>query len=103
MSRAVILTMVPDKGQGLKIARCLVEERLAACVNVIDKATSVYRWQNKVCEEEEYLLVIKTEATNFDEIRDRIFKLHDYELPEVIMFHIDKGDDEYLAWITANS
>lgn len=103
MTQAVILTMVADREQGLKIARSLVEASLAACVNVIGGTTSVYRWQGKVCEERELLLVIKTEAANFTEIKERILSLHDYELPEIVMFHIDKGYDEYLKWISANS
>ena len=78
MTQAVILTMVADREQGLKIARSLVEAGLAACVNVIGGATSVYRWQGKICEERELLL-------------------------EIVMFHIDKGYDEYLKWISANS
>lgn len=102
MTQAVILTMVADREQGLKIARSLVEAGLAACVNVIGGATSVYRWQGKICEERELLLVIKTEAANFTEIKERILSLHDYELPEIVMFHIDKGYDEYLKWISAN-
>ena len=88
MTQAVILTMVADREQGLKIARSLVEAGLAACVNVIGGAL---------------LLVIKTEAANFTEIKERILSLHDYELPEIVMFHIDKGYDEYLKWISANS
>ena len=76
---------------------------MAACVNVIGGATSVYRWQGKICEERELLLVIKTEAANFTEIKERILSLYDYELPEIVMFHIDKGYDEYLKWSSANS
>lgn len=102
MVQAVILTMVSDKEEGLNIARSLVDAKLAACVNLIDKATSVYWWQGKICEETEVLLIIKTEAANFEEVKERILSLHSYELPEVVMFNIDKGYDEYLKWISAN-
>ena len=95
MTQAVILTMVGSKEQGKLIAHNLVEAKLAACVNIIEKATS--------CEEAELLLIIKTESSNFAEVKERILSLHEYELPEVIMFNIDKGYDEYLKWITANS
>lgn len=103
MTQAIILTMVNSKKQGKLIAHNLVEAKLAACVNIIEKATSVYWWQGKVCEEPELLLIIKTESANFAEVKERILSLHEYELPEVIMFNIDKGYDEYLKWITANS
>ncbi len=99
MTEVVVLTMVPDRETGLKIARNLVECKLAACVNMIDKATSVYEWQGKICEEEEFLLIIKTTAANFSWVKDKILELHPYELPEVIMFKIDAGLEEYLAWI----
>ena len=90
MSEVIVLTMVPDRETALKIARNLVECKLAACVNIVDKIT---------CEEGELLLIIKSVAANFTWIKDRILELHPYELPEVIMFNIDAGLEEYLAWI----
>lgn len=103
MTQAIILTMVPDKKLGLQIAHNLVEAKLAACVNIIEKATSVYWWKDKICEETELLLVIKSQLSNFEEIKERILTIHTYELPEIIMFNIDDGYGEYLNWISANS
>ena len=103
MTQAVIITMVSSKEDGLKIARPLVEERMAACVNIVDKATSVYRWQGKVCEEDEYLLIIKSKSSNFMKIKERILEHHSYDLPEIIMFEITDGHKEYLDWIDNNS
>lgn len=99
MSEVIVLTMVPDRETALKIARNLVECKLAACVNIVDKVTSVYEWKGEICEEGELLLIIKSVAANFTWIKDRILELHPYELPEVIMFNIDAGLEEYLAWI----
>ncbi len=99
MSEVIVLTMVPDRETALKIARNLVECKLAACVNIVDKITSVYEWKGETCEEGELLLIIKSVAANFTWIKDRILELHPYELPEVIMFNIDAGLEEYLAWI----
>lgn len=99
MSEVIVLTMVPDRETALKIARNLVACKLAACVNIVDKITSVYEWKGEICEEGELLLIIKSVAANFTWIKDRILELHPYELPEVIMFNIDAGLEEYLAWI----
>ena len=99
MSEVIVLTMVPDRETALKIARNLVECKLAACVNIVDKVPSVYEWKGEICEEGELLLIIKSVAANFTWIKDRILELHPYELPEVIMFNIDAGLEEYLAWI----
>ncbi len=99
MSEVIVLTMVPDRETALKIARNLVECKLSACVNIVDKITSVYEWKGEICEEGELLLIIKSVAANFTWIKDRILELHPYELPEVIMFNIDAGLEEYLAWI----
>lgn len=103
MNQEVIITMVQTKEQGLQIAHALVGEGLAACVNVVDKATSVYRWQGKICEEDEFLLVIKSNSINFAKIKTRILELHSYDLPEIIMFNIDAGHEAYLDWIDKNS
>ena len=96
----VTLCTVPDRKTGEKIARALVEERLAACVNVLPGVTSVYHWQGKMEEAAECLLVIKTGAQKFEAVKGRIKALHSYELPEVIAVPITAGSSEYLNWLT---
>lgn len=84
-----------------KIARILVEERLAACVNVAD-VNSYYRWEGEFCQDKEALLIIKTEKSMVDRIIARIKEVHSYDLPEIIALPIVAGYDKYLAWVEAS-
>lgn len=84
-----------------KIAKVLVEERLAACVNVAD-VNSYYRWEGEFCKDKEALLIIKTEKSMIDSIIERIKEVHSYELPEIIAIPIVAGYDKYLAWVEAS-
>jgi periplasmic divalent cation tolerance protein len=90
----------PDEAQ--RIARALVEERLAACVQVA-AVTSRYRWQGDVEQAEEFALAIKTTAARVAAVQDRIRALHSYAMPEIIVMPIIGGDAGYLAWIGENS
>lgn len=81
------------------IARCLVEERLAACVNRISGVVSTYRWQEKIETEQECLLLIKSTRERFDALKHRIQELHSYELPEIIAVEVVAGLDRYLNWV----
>ncbi len=84
-----------------KIARVLVEEKLAACVNVAD-VNSYFRWKGEFCKDREALLIIKTEKSKVDMIIERIKEVHSYELPEIIALPIVAGYDKYLAWVEAS-
>jgi len=95
----LVLSTCPDEDVGARIAATLVEERLAACVNRVPGIASTYRWQGKVCNDAEQLLLIKTTRARFDALRERIVALHPYELPEVIAVDIASGLAPYLAWI----
>ena len=99
MQAKVVLTTCGSKEEAGKIARALVERRLAACVNIVPGIESVYRWQGKVESATEWLLVIKTTGSHFEGVRDAIRELHSYELPECIMISIEGGSAEYLKWI----
>jgi len=88
-----------DREEALQIANALVAERLAACVNVLPAMESIYRWKDQIQMDMEQLLLIKTTAERFDELRDAILKLHSYETPEVIAMPIAAGSETYLAWI----
>jgi periplasmic divalent cation tolerance protein len=95
----IVLTTTASEEEARKIARNLVERRLAACVNIILQVSSIYRWQEKIEEAREWLLVIKTTAAAFAQVRDTITELHSYDLPECICLTIEDGSPNYLQWI----
>jgi periplasmic divalent cation tolerance protein len=97
--KCVVLTTAGSKDEAKKIAHALVERKVAACVNIIPKIESIYRWQGKVETAEEWLLVIKTTVAALDGVRDAIKELHSYELPECFSISIAAGSEEYLKWI----
>jgi periplasmic divalent cation tolerance protein len=99
----IILTTVPDGERGDAIARRLVEERLAACVNVCAAMTSFYRWKGAVERADERQLVIKTERGRVPTIASRVRELHPYELPEFLVLPIVDGDRAYLDWLAEES
>jgi periplasmic divalent cation tolerance protein len=100
--KKIVLTTAGSREEAQQIAHALVERHLAACVNLVGPIESVYRWKNEVESAEEYLLLIKTTAAVFEEVRDTIRELHSYELPECIEVPIDSGSTEYLNWIGEN-
>jgi periplasmic divalent cation tolerance protein len=82
-----------------RIARALVERRLAACVNVLPGVVSVYRWKGDICRDTELMLVIKTRAERLPALREALLSLHPYELPELVALTIESGHPPYLAWV----
>ena len=101
MTAIIALCTCPDQQSGDRIATALVEERLAACVNRVAGVVSIYRWEGKLCRDEEQLLIVKTTRERFDALRERIVALHPYELPEVIALDVTAAHAPYLAWIEA--
>jgi periplasmic divalent cation tolerance protein len=97
--RVVVLSTVGTAEDAARIARALVERRLAACVNVLPGVRSFYRWKGAAEEDEERLLVIKTRRDRFEALREALVALHPYELPEAIVLPIEAGHAPYLAWI----
>lgn len=95
----VVFCTVPNADEGARIGRVLVEERLAACVNLVDGLRSIYLWKGAVSDDKEALLVIKTKPAQFEPLRARLVALHPYEVPEVIALPIVAGHEPYLAWI----
>jgi periplasmic divalent cation tolerance protein len=93
----------PDQATALRIARTLVDERLAACANLLPAVQSVYRWQGQVEEAAEALLLIKTAPHRLDALRKRIVALHPYELPELIAVEAAAGLPAYLDWIVTET
>lgn len=103
MSALVCLCACPDPETAGRIAAALVEERLAACVNLLSGMRSVYRWQGKVESAEETLLLIKTTTDRLKRVSERIVELHPYELPEVIAVEAAGGWPAYLDWVAAQT
>jgi len=95
----VVLVTVPNVGAADRIARLLVDEQLAACVNVVGPIRSLYRWEGAVHEDAEHLLVVKTRRTLLDRVDARVRALHDYDVPEVVALPVIGGSAAYLAWI----
>ena len=95
----VVLTTLPPEADGVAFGRTLVEEKLAACVNLLAAMESVYRWKGAVAQETERQVVIKTSRERVSALRDRVRQIHPYELPEFIVLPIAEGDETYLHWI----
>jgi periplasmic divalent cation tolerance protein len=97
--KRIVLTTAASEEEAHKIARHLVERRLAACVNVVPQIASIYRWQGEVEEAREWLLIAKTTSAAFGEVRQAIAELHSYDVPECICLAIEDGSATYLEWI----
>lgn len=99
MEYIVIYCTVPNRKEGKEIARVLVENEMAACVNIIDKVESIFSWNGEICEEKEAMLIIKTRKEMFRNINHTIQKMHSYNVPEVIALPIVEADETYLKWV----
>jgi len=99
----VVLVTVGSQNEADHLATTLVEEHLVACVNIVGPIRSVYRWQGRVHNDEELLLVIKTRAALFESLATRVRTLHSYETPEVIALPIVAGAQPYLDWLLAQT
>jgi periplasmic divalent cation tolerance protein len=97
--KRIVLSTAGSEDEARKIARHLVDRKLAACVNIIPRIESVYRWQGKVESSQEWLLLIKTTEERFPAVRDAIRQLHSYDLPECLAIKIEDGSPDYLRWI----
>ena len=95
----IVFTNVPDRAVAMRIAQALVDERLAACVNVLGGCTSVYRWGGAVETAEELPLIVKTRAGCYPEVEAAIRRLHPYELPEIVAVRVVRGLSDYLDWV----
>src|SRR5690348_3405885 len=100
---ALVLTTFPADGDAEKFAHALIDERLAACVNILPAMRSVYRWQGAIEQSDERQLLIKTMAANVEAIRRRVIALHPYDLPEFLVIDIAGGSPDYLSWLIAEA
>jgi periplasmic divalent cation tolerance protein len=97
--KVLVLTTTGNEAEARKIANELVERRLAACVNIVPRIQSIYRWQEKVETAEEFLLTIKTTKVRSVDVQAAIRELHSYDLPELVVISMEDGSAEYLQWI----
>lgn len=100
MTYIVALTTISGMESAKRIAKTLVDERLAACVNIIPYVKSFYIWEGKTTEDDESLLIIKTEEKEKEKLIKRIKELHPYTLPEIIIINFNEGLTDYLKWIS---
>jgi periplasmic divalent cation tolerance protein len=99
----LVLCTVPDEATAATIARTLVDERLAACVNRLPGLRSTYRWQGAVHDEAEVLLLIKTTSARHAALAERLRALHPHDVPEILAFDATDGLPDYLAWIAEST
>ncbi len=99
MEYIIVLVTAPDEDVAANIAREIVEERLAGCVNITKGVRSIYSWEGRIEDEPEVMMIIKTKDSLFEPLKRRISDLHPYSIPEIISFKIEKGSDEYLKWL----
>lgn len=101
MSTVVVHCSCPDAEVAARIARALVDERLAACVQAVPGVTSTYRWEGEVQVDAEALLLIKTTRARIDGVKQRVAELHPYDAPELLVLEVVDGAPDYLAWVEA--
>jgi len=94
-----MISTAGSEKEARKVARILVEERLAACANVIPGVRSFFYWKGRLCREKEALILVKTVNNQAKRIIDKIKEIHSYEVPEIIFFRVDKGEKNYLKWV----
>ena len=99
MSPLVVLVTAPSADAALSLGRALVDERLAACVNVVPGITSIFAWEGKREEAAEALLVIKTESRRYAALEQRVLELHPYSVPEVLALTVEAGSPAYVQWV----
>ena len=103
MNEVVVFVTTSSKEEGEKIGRYLVENRLAACANILPGVTSIFFWEGKICREEESLVVLKTKRELFQRLSEEVRKLHSYSVPEIIAIPLVEGASSYLEWIRKNT
>ncbi len=103
VSALICFCTCPDAATAERIATALVEERLAACVNILPGVRSIYRWQDAVERADEVLLLVKTMPDLFEPLKSRLLVLHPYELPEVLAVETDHAHPDYLLWVAAQT
>ena len=99
----IVFVTAADEHESTRIAQALVEEKLAACVNVVGPVHSIYRWRGAIESAREYMLVIKAAMRNFSKLERRVRELHSYEVPEIIAVSLAAGSKPYMAWLAEST
>lgn len=99
MEAIVVYITVPTEEEASRIAKTIVEERIAGCVNIAKGIRSIYNWQGKIEDDEELLMIIKTQRHLFEPLKRRVKELHSYTVPEIIALPIIEGSEDYLKWL----
>jgi periplasmic divalent cation tolerance protein len=95
----LVLTSLPSPETAAQVAKVVVGEKLAACANILPAVRSIYRWQGKVQDENEVLVLLKTQRVHYARLKARILELHPYDVPEVLAIPVEQGHAAYLEWI----
>jgi len=99
MEGIIVFITASDEKEAAKIAKALVEARLAGCVNIIKDIRSIYSWQGKIEDEREVFMIVKTQKARFDSLMEKVKELHSYTVPEIIALPIIEGSEDYLKWL----
>jgi periplasmic divalent cation tolerance protein len=99
----IVLTTLPNADAAAELGKTLVGEALVACANVLPAVRSIYRWKEKVHDESEVLVLLKTRQDQFERLKARILELHPYEVPEVVAVRVEQGHQAYLDWVAKES
>ncbi len=98
--KGIVYITASSRKEAVTLAKCLVKNRLVACVNILPEVMSWYWWEGKICNEKEFLLIAKTTARLFTELKEEVKVHHSYEVPEIIFVPIQDGSQKYLDWIS---
>jgi periplasmic divalent cation tolerance protein len=99
----LVLTTLPTADVAAEVAKALVGEKLAACANILPALRSIYRWEGKVQDENEVLVLLKTRRGQYERLKARILALHPYDVPEVLAVPVEQGHGAYLDWIASET
>jgi periplasmic divalent cation tolerance protein len=103
MDEIVVFITTPTREEAEKIGRIMVEEKLAACANILPSVTSFFSWEGKICREEETLILLKSRAALFEKLSEAVKQHHSYAVPEIISLPISAGSADYLKWVRENT
>jgi periplasmic divalent cation tolerance protein len=99
----VVLTTVANEEEAVQLVRTLLDRRLIACATLLPAARSIYRWQGKIADEREQVVLLKTRSARVDALRGAFEELHPYKVPELLVLAVDTGLDRYIEWINAET